>query len=131
MPTPIRADLIMAGIFRMTVPNSGQDTLQFFGLGHLGFAAQHLDNLRDTKGADQHRNHLDTTVEFRKAEGEARKELQLIAADAGEKKAKKPGNPALDNQIGAGEGAADQNAEEGQQKELEGGELQGKGGNHW
>jgi hypothetical protein len=87
---------------------------------------QHLDDLGNAEGADQHGHHLDPAVQLGKAEGKARVELQQVPADAGQEKSQETGDPALDDQIRAGQGAADQDAEEGQQKEFEGGELQGE-----
>jgi hypothetical protein len=52
------------------------------------------------------------------------KELELIAAHAGQEQSQKTGDPPLDDQIRAGEGAADQDAEKSQQKKFKGGELQ-------
>jgi hypothetical protein len=52
------------------------------------------------------------------------KELELIPADTGQEQSQKTGDPPLDDQIGAGEGAADQDPEKSQQEKLERGELQ-------
>jgi hypothetical protein len=100
------------------------DALQFLGLADLKAVLEHLDDLGNAEGADEHGHHFDPAVQFGKAEGEPRVELQQIAADAGQEQSQKTGDPALDDQIRAGQGAADQDAEKGQQKKFEGGELQ-------
>jgi hypothetical protein len=85
---------------------------------------QRLDDLRDGEGADQDGYDLDADVERRQAEGKARVEHQGIATDGRERDPDQPGDPALVDQILAGERARDDDAEQGQQAEFVGGELQ-------
>ena len=116
----------MAGMLRTTVPNSGKIRCSLLGFTDLEAIFEHLDDLGNAERTDEHRYHLDAAVQFGEAKGKPWIELQQITAHAGQKQPDKTGNPAFDHQVRAGQGAADQNTEEGQQKKLEGGKLQGK-----
>jgi hypothetical protein len=104
---------------RTTVPISGMMRCSFWASPIWKAVLEHLDDLGNAEGTDEHGHHFDPAVQFRDTEGETRVELEQIAAHAGQKQSQKTGDPALDDQIRAGEGAADQDAEKSQQKELE------------
>ncbi|MEZ5906608.1 MAG: hypothetical protein R3C69_16435 [Geminicoccaceae bacterium] len=92
--------------------------------GERRLRAQRADDLRNGEGADQDRHDLDAGIEGVDVEGVARVVHQLVAADAGERQAEEARDPALDDEVRAGQRARDDDAEEGEQEELVGGELQ-------
>jgi len=109
-------------------PEFRKHPIQLFRFTQVDLGAQHLDDLRYAEGTDQHWYDLDSPFQLTVPECKAREKLQAVAPDAGQEQAEKTGDPSLASQIGAGQGATDENAEQRQQKKFEGGELQGKSG---
>ena len=95
MPTPIRAERMMAGNVADDGAELGQNPLDFLGFTDLEAIFEHLDDLGNAEGTDEHGHHLDAAVQFGEAEGEPRIELQQVTAHAGQEQPQKTGDPAL------------------------------------
>lgn len=101
-----------------------QDFVQLVRLSRLDPVPEDLDDLWDAESPDKHRDDLDPALEIWHAEGETRIEMEGVPADHREEKPEKAHDPALDDQVGRGYRARDDDSEKGEKEELEGGELE-------
>ncbi len=110
------------------VAKGGQDFLELGRLRRHLLVLEHLDDLGNPEGSDEDWHHFYAALEVHEPEGVARIDLEGVPADDGEEEAQESRQPALLHGVGTGDAPAYEDAEEGEEEELEGGELEGQAG---